>query len=69
LRAAHIRHAGLAAFFERITKRYGDSVPKWLSTHPSNADRIAKLRAAPEALDVQPALSQEAFALLQRGCD
>jgi predicted Zn-dependent protease len=69
LRAAHIRHDGLSTFFERITKRYGDSVPKWLSTHPSNADRIQKLRAIPEPEGARPALSEADFALLQRGCD
>jgi beta-barrel assembly-enhancing protease len=69
LRAARIRHDGLATFFERISKRYGNSVPKWLSTHPSNADRVAKLRSEPEPAAAEPALSAEAFAVLQRGCD
>lgn len=70
LRRAHVRHDGLASFFERVSKRYGgDSIPKWLSTHPSNADRIAKLRRTPATADVTPALSAEDFALLQTGCE
>ncbi len=69
LRRARIRHDGLASFFERISKRYGgDALPKWLSTHPSNSERIAKLRSAPELADATPALSPEDFALLKTGC-
>jgi predicted Zn-dependent protease len=69
LHSAHVRHGGLASLFERVSKRYGDSMPKWLSTHPSNADRVAKLKREPEPSDVSPVLSKDAFALLRRGCD
>lgn len=38
---------GLVSFFEKLRQKYGDTGPvmTWLSTHPSNSDRINKLNA------------------------
>jgi len=70
LRRARIRQDGLASFFERLGKRYGgDTLPKWLSTHPSNRERVRVLRRAAPVADARPALSAADFELLQRGCD
>jgi predicted Zn-dependent protease len=39
-----------AAFWERMSKAGGGSVPEFLSTHPSDANRIRNLRnSVPEA--------------------
>lgn len=43
--AAGYDPAALATFFERLTLDFGDGGgPEWMSTHPSNADRIETIK-------------------------
>ena len=35
---------GLATFFEYLDETMGDSGPAWMSTHPSSAERVQKLK-------------------------
>lgn len=42
--------SGLKTFFERLSEEYGDSTPQWMSTHPSNADRIRAIETFVEGL-------------------
>jgi Zn-dependent protease with chaperone function len=72
LAAAGIDGTGLVTFFESLAKREG-SLPGalgYLSTHPSTADRIARLRAlaAPARPGADPLLPPETWADLRRIC-
>ncbi|SEK83659.1 M48 family metallopeptidase [Pacificibacter marinus] len=42
--AAGYDPAALAEFFEQLTEDYGESGPEWMSTHPSNAERIETIK-------------------------
>jgi Zn-dependent protease with chaperone function len=42
--AAGYDPAALATFFETLSEDYGDEGPEWMSTHPSNADRIETIK-------------------------
>jgi beta-barrel assembly-enhancing protease len=70
LHRAGLAHAGLAAFLERAAANgdgAGESL-RWLSTHPSTAQRIAEMRALPDLPERQPALSDDELAVLRAAC-
>jgi len=67
LDAARVSVAGFRQFFDRM-KGKTDSVPPWLSNHPSSAERAAALGAEVGAVARTPALSPEDWATLRAGC-
>lgn len=72
LETAGIDPAGMITFFESLAKREPEFVKNlgYLSTHPSTADRLARLRATMKipATPPEPLLSPEGWARLRTIC-
>jgi Zn-dependent protease with chaperone function len=69
LQGAGIRPDGFRQFFDRLRAKT-DSIPPWLSNHPSSAERMAAIAAGqPTAQGTTlPALGEAEWKSLQQGC-
>lgn len=76
LKQAEIQTDGLAAFFDRLEKKYAHlengslgAVMAWLRTHPSFAERRQSAAVKPSATKLQAAMSDQEWTALKSICD